>query len=287
MPTVDVNGISISYELIGEGRMAAVITPGGRYSKDILGVRELARALASHDFRVLIWDRPNCGASDICFAGDTESIQNADTLAALLRQLNLLPALLIGGSGASREALLTAIRHPEVVSRLFLFWISGGPIGLSALAYSYYSELAMAASDGGMQAVITSAVFKEQVERNPTNCDRLLAFAPEDFVAKLFAWGWAFFPEHDSPVPGIARGDFARIDKPVMVLRSSHMDMHHPRTTSEAVYALLPRAQIAEPPWDEREWPRRMRGFVRAESAAMNWPMLAPQIASFARAHAP
>jgi pimeloyl-ACP methyl ester carboxylesterase len=32
-------------------------------------VRELAVALAERGNRVLIWDRPNCGASDVRFTG--------------------------------------------------------------------------------------------------------------------------------------------------------------------------------------------------------------------------
>ncbi|MGO8890875.1 MAG: hypothetical protein ACLQB1_14460 [Streptosporangiaceae bacterium] len=35
-----------------------MITPGGRFSKDSPGVRELAAALAERGNRVLIWDRP-------------------------------------------------------------------------------------------------------------------------------------------------------------------------------------------------------------------------------------
>ena len=45
MAHATVDGLSISYEVIGEGRPWA-ITPGGRFSKDFPGVRELAEALA-------------------------------------------------------------------------------------------------------------------------------------------------------------------------------------------------------------------------------------------------
>ena len=45
------------------------LTPGGRFSKDYPGVRELAEALAAAGNQVLIWDRPNTGESDVCFTG--------------------------------------------------------------------------------------------------------------------------------------------------------------------------------------------------------------------------
>jgi hypothetical protein len=45
MPTANIDGLSIACELTGDGR-PWVITPGGRFSKDSPGVRELAPALA-------------------------------------------------------------------------------------------------------------------------------------------------------------------------------------------------------------------------------------------------
>jgi pimeloyl-ACP methyl ester carboxylesterase len=279
---MSIGGIGIEYEIVGDGRRTAVVTPGGRYSKDIDGVRELAQALARSGFRVLIWDRPNCGASDTCFAGESESVQNADTLAALLHALDMAPALLVAGSGGSREALITAIRHPQVVEGLFLFWISGGSIGLATLPFHYCGDSAVAAAIGGMQAVAELPHWKEQIARNPGNGERLLAQDPTSFVEKMDAWGWAFFPREDSPVPGLVPADLRAIRKPVMILRSSRLDIHHPRKTSEAVHALIPNARIAEPPWGEREFLERLQGFARGESAAVHWPQLAAQILEFA-----
>jgi pimeloyl-ACP methyl ester carboxylesterase len=283
MPVVKVGGIGISYEIIGNGSRNAVITPGGRYSKDLRGIRELAETLAQGGLRVLIWDRPNCGASDLCFTGETESMQNAETLAGLLRELRLAPAYLIAGSGGSREALLTAIHHPEVVERMFLFWISGGSIGLSALAYSYCSDSAIAAAEFGMEAVTALPTWKEQIERNSANRERLLSLDGDTFVKKMHEWGWAYFPKEGSPIPGAVPSEIKAIATPVMILRSSRMDMHHTRATSEAIHALIPGARIAEPPWGDHEWPERMRGFAKGESATLHWPMLAPQIMDFAR----
>src|SRR5690348_2472163 len=54
VPTAKIDGLTIAYEIHGEGR-PWVITPGGRFSKDYRGVRELAVALADRGNRVLIW----------------------------------------------------------------------------------------------------------------------------------------------------------------------------------------------------------------------------------------
>ena len=63
MARIDVNGLSIGYEIIGNGSKTAIITPGGRFPKETPGVRDLAENLAKHDYKTVIWDRPNCGES--------------------------------------------------------------------------------------------------------------------------------------------------------------------------------------------------------------------------------
>ena len=101
MARATVNDLSIAYDVIGEGRPWA-ITPGGRFSKDFPGVRELAEALAAEGNQVLVYDRPNCGESDVCFTGSSESTMQADTLAALISHLDLGPTVIAGGSGGAR-----------------------------------------------------------------------------------------------------------------------------------------------------------------------------------------
>ena len=84
MPIAEINGLSLAYEVVGDSGQPWVITPGGRFTKESPGVRELAAALAEHGNKVLIWDRPNCGESDLCFEGSSESAMQADALAGLL-----------------------------------------------------------------------------------------------------------------------------------------------------------------------------------------------------------
>ena len=42
MPVANVNGLEIAYDAIGDGPQTWALTPGGRFSKDYGGVRELA-----------------------------------------------------------------------------------------------------------------------------------------------------------------------------------------------------------------------------------------------------
>jgi pimeloyl-ACP methyl ester carboxylesterase len=284
MPKVDVGGIGVAYDLIGDGKKTAVITPGGRFSKDTPGVRQLAQKLAEGGLRVLIWDRPNCGESDLSFQGKSESILNADTLAGLVRALELEPALLIGGSAGSRVSMLTAIRHPGVAERLFLLWISGGALGLAVLAYHYCHDQLAAASIGGMRAVAELPSFKESLTRNPGNRDRLLNQDTSTFIQTMKTWAEAFVPAADSPVPGTSAAQLRALTVPTMILRSGESDFHHPRVTSEGVHALIPGSQIAEPPWGDREWLDRLQAQAAGEGLFARWPLLAPQILAFAHA---
>jgi pimeloyl-ACP methyl ester carboxylesterase len=284
MPKVDVGGIGVAYDLVGDGKKTAVITPGGRFSKDTPGVRELAQKLAEGGLRVLIWDRPNCGESDLSFQGKSESILNADTLAGLVRALELQPALLIGGSAGSRVSLLTGIRDPGVAERLFLLWISGGALGLAVLAYHYCHDQLAAAAMGGMPAVAELPAFKESLARNPGNRQRLLGQDTSAFIQTMKTWAEAFVPAADSPVPGTSAAQLRALKMPTMILRSGVSDFHHPRVTSEGVHALIPGSQIAEPPWGDREWLDRLRAQSAGEGLFARWPLLAPQILAFARA---
>lgn len=283
MARIEVNTIGIEYEILGEGDRTAVITPGGRFSKDTPGVRELAAILVDDGMRVLIWDRPNTGASDICFDGPSESVQNADTLAALLKALDFPPSLLIGGSGGARDTLLTAIRHPEVARKLFLLWISGGALGVLGVGYFYTHDHAFAAIADGMEAVAALPYWKEQIERNPGNRDRLLNWEPMAFFGKMQSWANAFLPQAGAPMPGVSMAELQGVNVPTLLLRSGISDIHHSRETSENVAALLPNATLAEPPWGDREWIDRMVAQGKGEGLFTRWPKLAPQILAFDR----
>lgn len=279
MPMIDVNGIGIAYEVIGNGSKNAIITPGGRFPKETPGVRDLAEALARHDYRTVIWDRPNCGESDVCFQGETESVLNADTLVGLLRKLDMAPALVIGGSAGSRVSLIATHRHPEAVRKLAVVWITGDAIGLAGLVGVYCGGLYVAAKIGGMAAVAESPDLAEPVARNPGNRARILGQDLDTFCDTMQRWGRSFFPEGGSPVPGLLPQDFQQLKLPVLIFRSGQSDPHHPRYTTEQVHALIPGSQMVEPPWGDREWLDRMaepeKGLFRS------YAKLAPQIAAF------
>jgi len=269
--------------VLGEGD-PWVVTPGGRFSKDSPGVRELAAALAETGKRVLVWDRPNTGASDVCFEGSSESAMQADVLAALLRELDLAPAVITGGSGGSRVSLLAAARHRDVARALALWWISGGPYGLLSLATHYCGESVAAAWRGGMTAVVDLPEWGEVLQRNPANRERFLTQDPATFIATLEQWMLAYCPRPCELVPGVNDDEVRALDVPALVFRSGDSDPHHTRATSEQLAALLPRSQLVEPPWGDGEWNERMAAAAEGEGLFARWPLLAPGLADWSAA---
>ncbi len=278
MPRLDINGASLAYEIIGDGARSVAITPGGRFSRDTPGVRELAEELAANDCRVLIYDRPNCGESEVLFTGESESRQNADALAGLLRATGLAPALIVAASGGAREAIVAAIQHPDAVSGLHVQWLSGGAIGIATLPIFYCADAALAAATHGMDAVLALPGWQEPLNRWPANRERILAQDRDAFVATMRRWAEAYFLT-DAPIPCVTRAQLQALNLPVTVLRGGMSDLHHPRETSEAVAALIPGAVLSEPPWGDREWLDRLDASMAGRGGLFeSLPLLAPSV---------
>lgn len=285
MARIDISGIGVDYEFIGEpGAPVAVLTPGGRYPKDTPGAPQLAALLAAEGWRVLLWDRPNCGASDISFDAGSETELHVKVLNKLIRALDLHRVALLGGSAGSRVSLIAAARDPEVVSHLIIWWISGGPISLAQLAAYYCGDSAMAAARGGMEAVAALPGWADQIARNPKNRDILLALEPDAFIEKMQQWAAAYAYSETSPAPSMSAADFARLTMPVHVFRSGRSDISHTRRASEWVHELIPHSELVEPPWPDQEWNNcSMIPNAPGRGRFERWPLLAPQLVEFLR----
>lgn len=277
-----IDGTEIAYELVGDGPLWT-LTPGGRFGMDTPGIRQLAEALAREGQQALIWDRPNTGASDVCFTGPSESEMQADKLAGLVRALDRGPAVIVGGSGGARVSLLTAARHPNVTRKLVMLWISGGVYGLMLLGVHYCGESIRAAWTGGMEAVVELPEWAEVLERNPGNRERFLALAPRDFIHTLEQWMLVYCPDPGSTVPGLSDDLCRKLAAPALIFRSGASDPHHTRETSERLHDLIPGSRLIEPPWGDDEWIRRGEAAREGTGGLFErWPLLAPQLLDFA-----
>ena len=282
MPRIEISRVGIEYELLGNrGAHAVALNPGGRYSKDTPGIRELGEALVAGGKCALLWDRPNCGASDICFEGDNESALQGRILTQLIRALELGPTAICGGSAGSRTSLFAAIHDPSVVSHLIPWWISGGPTSVLMLGASYFAIPAIQARLVGLAAVLELPMW-EQIKADPRKRDIFLKQDREQFIATMERWGKSFIPSDDSPVPGMSHEDFKRLTMPTLIIRGAVTDIYHPATISEWVHRLIPRSEIIDPPWPDDSPVHRLAETGRTGSSPfLDWPMLAPAILEF------
>ncbi len=279
MSRIEIGGVGIEYQLLGPSAGQAIaITPGGRMSMDVAGLPELAGELAKRGLRVLLWDRPNCGASDLHFEGSTESAMQADFLVKLIRALELGPTALFGGSAGARTSLLAAHMAPEDISHLALCWVSGGLVSMMRLGSYYCCEPAEAAALGGMDAVARMPIWTEQLEKNPRNRTHMLSLDPKRFIAVMERWAAGFIPSPASPVRGWAQADFARLTMPAMILRGSADDIYHPAWVCEQISDLLPNSSLVDPPWPLDVFADRM---ADGKGLFCDWPLLAPSLVEF------
>ncbi len=275
MPFIDADGVRIRYELLGSGPLL-VLTPGGRFSMEVPGLRPLAERLAAA-YTVMLWDRPNCGDSDVAFGGASESQLWAGTLAAVIRQLDRGPAVLTGGSAGARTSLQTAISYPEVVSAVAVWWISGGVYGSFSLGANYVLSTLEAAHRGGMAAVAQLPHWAERIARNPRNEQILSGFDRAEFIAIMEQWLESFTPNRGGPVAGLADEDIAATARPLLIVRGDPLDYNHPEFVTRHVHELVRGSRYLDSPWPDGEWLRLMNA-VAAGTADLfgRWELLAP-----------
>jgi pimeloyl-ACP methyl ester carboxylesterase len=279
-----VNGLSLGYELVGDRGPVWVITPGGRFSKDHPGIREMATALAGLGYHVLIWDRPNCGESDVCFQGPSESEMQADYLAALLEHLGLTPAIVAGGSGGARVSMITVAKYPEVARALALWWVTGGTHGYVVNASHYCVGSIKAAWVHGMEGVADLPEWREVIERNPSNRQRFLEQDRDEFLATFDRWIKVNLSKEGEIVPGLPEAEAGRLELPALVVRSHPLDWVHLSSVTERLAAALPNSTMVDWPPDEARHMALEMYRVGASALFPKWRLLVPALDSWARA---
>lgn len=114
MATLAVDGVDLYYREAGEGPPLLLIHGGGPNADSWRATfDDLAR-----DFRVIAYDRRGFSRSVHEPVADWQ--RHSDDAAALLRELDAVPAGVVGWSSGSIVALDLATRHPELVSSIVL-----------------------------------------------------------------------------------------------------------------------------------------------------------------------
>lgn len=241
MPTADVRGGTVAYEILGDTGPLVALSPGGRSPME--KIRPIAERIAQSGRRVMIHDRRNCGRSDVAFDGSpSENEMWVDDLHALLTQLNEGPVVIGGPSSGCRLALGFARRHPQSTRALLLWRLSGGPFAAAKLAEEYYGPYVAAARSGGMAAVCDTDFFKERIAENAGNQARLMAMPVTQFVEVMTRWRKVFDDSAAQPVLGASDADLKSISSPTCIIPGN--DRIHSRAVGEAVHRLVPNSEL-------------------------------------------
>jgi pimeloyl-ACP methyl ester carboxylesterase len=206
-------------------------------------VEHLASLVAQAGYRVVIHDRRNTGASDVVIEGEESEFQIwADDLHELLAQLGALPAVIGGSSSGCRTSLVFALRYPGDVRALLLWRVTGGPFAAKRLAQQYYGDYMELAERGGMAAVCESEHWKERIEANPANRERLMAIPPERFIASMSHWREYFLQDAHKPVIGATEEQLRSIAVPTCIVPGN--DRTHSHAIGERAHRLIPNNEL-------------------------------------------
>ena len=241
MPYAKVRGVNINYQVLGAAGPWVALSPGGR--RDLGGIQNQASKLAELGYRVVIFDRRNCGASDVVIDGNESEYEIwADDVHELLRQLGALPAIVGGSSSGCRTSLLFALRHPDSVRALLLWRVTGGRFACERLAEEYYGQFITAARSGGMAAVCGMEHWQERIKARPANREVLMKMEPQQFIRVMSRWREYFLEGADLPVIGATEADLQSIQVPACIVPGN--DLTHGRQTGETLGRLLPTSEV-------------------------------------------
>ncbi|MFI6641025.1 alpha/beta fold hydrolase [Streptomyces sp. NPDC050504] len=173
--------------------------------------------------RSLLVDLLGHGHSDRPTHFDYTMESHADALAEVLRAAGVTGAELVAHSMGGAVAILLAVRHPELVSRLVLVDATLDPVepapGGSAAGIAWYSEEEFLA--GGWERVREAVgahwwatmrlAGREALHRSAVHRVRGTEPALREQLARLDVPRTFLFPEEDGPLPGAAELEAAGV----------------------------------------------------------------------------
>jgi pimeloyl-ACP methyl ester carboxylesterase len=182
MPTADVNGVRLYYELRGEGQAPVVVLHGAQGDARLM---EGMVPWLEGSYRVLLFDQRGLGRSE---KPDVEysAALLADDTAALMELVDFGRAQVIGISMGGMIAQELALRHPERLISLVLGCTSaGGPRALQAVQESPAYATRQVSPEERARLLAESIYTPRFIQEHPEAVEALLQLrrqAPLDTV---------------------------------------------------------------------------------------------------------
>ncbi|HZE16789.1 MAG TPA: alpha/beta hydrolase, partial [Mycobacterium sp.] len=163
--------------------------------------------------------------------------------------------------------------------------IVGGIYGTFVLGSYYVVPSIIAVRGRGIEGMLTVPEWRERIEENPNNKQRLLDLDRDDFLKVMLRWLNAFVSKPGQTIPGVEDEMFDRIKVPTLIIRGGENDWDHPKRTSLEVSCLIKGSKLIDPPWPEDAWERaaedRATGKVDRFNMFDTWVQAAPAILEF------
>lgn len=283
MATATLDGITTRFEVIGNGAPLLMFSPGG-YDATIekwstLGIYAKVKPLEHlrQHFSCILFDRRECGLS----GGRVEAIDwrhFVEQGKALLHHLKIDRAHLMGGCMGCAPVAAFAAMHPEMVSRMVLYWPVGGA------KYRLNGQLRFAEHLGFIaKHQLTDVVALVQETSKPFGSDprggpwaSVIRNDPEFSASygkinlehyKLIVAGMMRRLLDRDTAPGAEPEDLLRCDIPALIVPGN--DASHATSAARFLHECLPRSIYWDTAVDaqtEAETAERLINFLKADS---------------------
>ncbi len=117
--------------------------------------------------------------------------------------------------------------------------IVGGVYGSFVLGGHYITPSILAVRGMGIKGLLHVAEWKERIEENPDNRERLLDLDADEFLKVMLRWLNAFVSKPGQTIPGVPDEMFDDIKVPTLIIRGGENDWDHPKRTSLEVSCLI------------------------------------------------
>lgn len=165
MPVVHLNGVSLNYQVIGNGK--TIVLLHGYTSSSEYWASQIPELSAK--YRVVVIDHRGHGKSSAPSGEDAYSIEIfADDVFALLKMLDVKECCLVGHSLGGFIALQFALDHQDVLAALVLVDTSSGELDRVPNFYEMRRKMDEIARTQGMEAA-----FEFELVNNPVKINRI------------------------------------------------------------------------------------------------------------------